>query len=271
MGNYLKFVADRSQGKPVAVQPRVPSLFEPPAAAISARLMPFPIKSEPELPAQEHPDPITARSQEPKQLASVVPYREQQAPRDPIRDVVVRREQAEPKAEISIPLRQPSVVQVSAAPPPREIQSVTVQTQKPLTPEAKIKSKSLEEGSREDTADGLKPGRRKAVQEKEQGAEPARFTVSTKKFEPQVLPVREQAHPQARQSVAPALVQHQTQKSASVVAEPVEDLRPVVNVTIGRVSVNAITERAPAPPRILQPSGPSMSLDQYLKQRQGRS
>jgi hypothetical protein len=35
--------------------------------------------------------------------------------------------------------------------------------------------------------------------------------------------------------------------------------------------VNAVTERAPLPVRAAQPSAPTLSLDQYLKQREGRS
>ena len=49
MGSYLNHVAAKALGQSVALQPRVPSLFEPPPALRSARLGPFPLlKVEPE-------------------------------------------------------------------------------------------------------------------------------------------------------------------------------------------------------------------------------
>jgi hypothetical protein len=49
MGSYLNHVAAKALGQSVALQPRVPSLFEPAPALRSARLGPFPLlKVEPE-------------------------------------------------------------------------------------------------------------------------------------------------------------------------------------------------------------------------------
>ncbi|MGI9102229.1 MAG: hypothetical protein ACR2IF_07265 [Terriglobales bacterium] len=58
------------------------------------------------------------------------------------------------------------------------------------------------------------------------------------------------------------------------VAEPISDVhddqRPFVSVTIGRVSVNAVIERSTPPARSATPPGPSLTLEKYLEQREGR-
>jgi hypothetical protein len=49
MASYLNHVAAKALGQSVTLQPRVPSLFEPPPALRSARLTPFPfLKADPE-------------------------------------------------------------------------------------------------------------------------------------------------------------------------------------------------------------------------------
>ena len=61
-----------------------------------------------------------------------------------------------------------------------------------------------------------------------------------------------------------------TPRSAAEQREPGPAATPTIRVTIGRVEVRAIVPPAPAPPRAAPArSGPMISLDEYLKQRNG--
>ena len=51
----------------------------------------------------------------------------------------------------------------------------------------------------------------------------------------------------------------------AVRSEPV----PTINVTIGRIEVRAVHQPAPARPPVAEPRAPLLSLDDYLKQREG--
>ena len=50
-------------------------------------------------------------------------------------------------------------------------------------------------------------------------------------------------------------------------AEPIEP--PVIKVTIGRIEVRAVTPPAPIPPQQVKQSSPVLSLDEYLRLRNG--
>jgi len=52
-------------------------------------------------------------------------------------------------------------------------------------------------------------------------------------------------------------------------APPAEPAAPVIRVTIGRVDVRAVSAPAP-PPRRQAPTGPKLSLEEYLRSRNGR-
>ena len=274
MGDYLKLVADRSQGKPAAVQPRVPSLFEPPPAAVSARLRPFQTftyKSGPDRPAeysgprvpmtaQAEASPVTRnRREEPSSAAEIT--NQSKRPSGKVEN--------EPSpAEIRRPIAQPLDTAIT-----REVERVITRAQEPVSLQSRPKAAGqLEDDAGENAGRPVSQSRRqKASQQEKPVNQEERFNVSSRKLEKPVQPKQEIIHRPAPQPVAPLALNQQAQRSVSLVAEPIEDSRPVINVVIGRVSVNAVTERAPLPVRVPQPSAPTLSLDQYLKQREGRS
>jgi|GEM_PF-3501560 len=276
MGDYLKLVADRSQGKPVAVQPRVPSLFEPPPAAVSARLRPFQTftyKSGPDRPAeylgprvpmtaeaQAEASPVTGnRREEPSSAAEITNQSKRPS---------VKVDNEPSPAEIRRPIAQPLDTAIT-----REVERVITRAQEPVSLQSRPKAAGqLEDDAGENAGRPVSQSKRqKASQQEKPVNQEERFNVSSRKLEKPVQPKQEFIHRPAPQPVAPLALNQQAQRSVSLVAEPIEDSRPVINVVIGRVSVNAVTERAPLPVRVPQPSAPTLSLDQYLKQREGRS
>ena len=74
-----------------------------------------------------------------------------------------------------------------------------------------------------------------------------------------------------RESLKPQIRVHvEDEPGTATPIPPVSDEPATVNVTIGRVEVRAVMPETPPPPRKkTTKSGPSMSLDDYLKRREG--
>src|SRR5437016_1132808 len=177
MGDYLKLVADRSQGKAGAIQPRVPSLFEPPAASMAARFTPF--QSLSNRVVQEHADteysePTRASTWEaqPHIPSGNLHNRREPSPVSEIADRPAKRETIKPgsdslPAEIQRPTVQP--LKTSAE---REIERVVPRVEPtPLQPKPKTISRA-EDGATEQTdVPPLKTRQRRTAQEEKRGDE----------------------------------------------------------------------------------------------------
>ena len=219
-------------------------------------------------------EPIRARVPEaqPHMPSGNLLSRREPSPVSEIADRPAKRETIKPgsdslPAEIQRPTVQP--LKTSAE---REIERVVSRVEPtPLQPKPKTISRAEDSATEQTDVSLLKPRQRRTAQEEKRGDEGGRFNVSSRRLDATIQPRPELANRPMPQPIAPVVIQQQAQRSTSLVAEPFEDARPVINVVIGRVSVNAIVERTPAPARTPHPSGPSLSLDQYLKQRGGRS
>jgi hypothetical protein len=290
MGDYLNNVAARVSSRAPAVRPRLPSLFEPPAAHASTRISALlsrahreredlrGVAEETEAPApaaaatlaSSVPAPPVRRLREmtPSQLSNEIRY----APGD--RPDASIEASPQPSAAKSIhflaskPLQEPREITPSNAGDPAVIVRPEPQGDHRQTapPERNTVREIIQEAHREQpgplvTPPTIEPTRAETVVVREfQTVE--RITPATSTQPNQITP----------QTIS-GLAQHITAPRPSpppFVSEPAEPA-PSVQVVIGCVTVQAVTPPAqpkPAPPRA---QSPRLSLEEYLKQREARA
>ena len=209
MGDYLKLVADRSQGKVGAIQPRVPSLFEPPAASMSARFTPF--QSLSNRVVQEHADteysePTRASTWEaqPHIPSGNLHNRREPSPVSEIADRPAKRETIKPNNESLRPESERPTAQALKTSAEREIERVVSRVEPtPLQPKPKTISRA-EDGATEQTDESLlKPRPRRTAQEEKRGDEGDRFNVSSRRLDATIQPRAELANRPMPQPIAP--------------------------------------------------------------------
>ena len=284
MASYLNHVAAKAVGQTTALQPRVPSLFEPPPALQSARLTPFPllkVDSDTRFDTADSATPQREwRLRNPPRPETPVASVEDQ-PRGSLGQIADK----DPGPVSRIPghkRREPIPIEpvLSAANETADTPSMPDSRTKPrIVPLAATRSEHARADAiaSPDSADIVMPPSTKAP--------PLRATRS------QATPAGkpDTRDPDQRLSIRPEVHDVTPPRRAEVVTQ---SLRPVprtptfpraeardteatergfsVSVVIGRVNVQAVLP--PATVRVAHCApAPMLSLDQYLKQRGGHS
>jgi len=287
MADYLKSMAARATGQTSAsVRPKIPSLFEPPPALLSAHLIPFrtqsadsPLESSavveasqpslhiapgPRIPGEKQDRVRRARrpEHEPEVQPSVEPVNITASPRPSVLPGTAAT--AEPVASATIPVPTPRHQDTDRTEPrvgsaqSEETPRPPLQTPHRTSDDVALQHQPRQPNTVDETAVVAQP-RHRAREVVNEVVERVRH----KETVAQPLPAIERAEAAHSNS--------QPQVHSYWPAAPVRDTRPVINVTIGRVVVDTVTEKASAPSRTTKAAGPVLSLDRYLEQRRGRS
>jgi hypothetical protein len=275
MSNYLNSLVARQLNRESLVQPRLPSLFEPPPFASAlprgqrAAIDPLAVESVEadssvaRLPETGHPIKI------PSGLPSPFPSSSDEAPGTVWRgrqqmasSPLLSAELTPDKPGVTPPVAIP---QTQAAMLPLSRTQITTATMTPLPPEnATVPRQNVRQPSSPPAATTERQGK---ANDQATSAPPMRATIDV------AAAVDATKHgvesKKNRRIVQPRVVPHVENRRAandSVATQlPTSEPSPVVNVTIGRIEVRAI---APATPSRKQPSAkPLMSLDEYLQRR----
>lgn len=269
MGDYLRTVAAKALGEAI-VRPRVPSLFEPPAGSLSARLMSVPLKRaeeiiRPEIEPFQPPAVITQKREPEKQQegrgsADAGPVPRPQAIRS-IRDLPAastaqsmprmnphESRQVTPAAEIAdrrVPLPDPPALRRPPQGHDARVDSGPARPQK-ATEQPPPTMRRIFQPRPEKPDTPVHRREAPATVAPDRAPDPIRHAVPT--------PALTANHAAAVRT-----------KEAQLDRAP--DAGPSIEVVIGRVTVNAVMTPA-APARVAAaPPPPLLSLDQYLKQR----
>jgi hypothetical protein len=289
MGSYLNHVAAKALGQSVALQPRVPSLFEPPPTLRLARVAPFPsLQADPEtrLDAGEsvtHQSESWSRDRASRRetpLASVDDKQsvgDRQTP-DSNQATVSRITGNKPRRPVSI---EPAVLPVDETrlgPSPEGLARAKSRIALATTPGTEqVRPEAIEPPKLTNTRVATAQLRRAAPATDTQSD-----TTSYRKFEVRDSERAVSVRPEVRSVAAPErteAVDHllrpapKTLTSSRAEASEVEEKDRGLNVSvvIGRVNVQAVLPQ-PTPVRLAHLAPPPMlSLEQYLKQRGGRS
>jgi hypothetical protein len=282
MGNYLTSVAAKlqpgGQERAASLHPRIPSLFEPPLAALSARFTPTPrLRFDPD--ARAGVDRVTSalylqfgsrlRAQEPEN-------------QDPAAYPIAKPLSNQPPAN-PLPIAQAKTVSVAFEPrtPVREIEAPP--TIPPFRPTARIRSAALlkpESPESDATIAEPKKAAFRMLMRDPESSEVGSPSEQRKLAKHDVDRMVEHKaalgesrnesltrphQPVASDSQATAIPGWS--RSQHIPPEATSD--PSVNVVIGRVVVQAI--HPPPPPLRVAPAPPTpmLTLEQYLKQRGG--
>jgi hypothetical protein len=288
MSDYLNNLLARSRNLSPVVQPRLASLFEPPAVANSGSNRPF---FEAEAMREAH-----AESESSPQLSPLIPTQIGQPAHRPLQATVVvsnapmeqKRGEGGERYKSREDLSRHSLHPLSTGTPPAP-PSLPTQSARPA-PDGQPEAGEI-----------LRPLRYSTQLPAPRGAEERAETPLTIKannqenwagIEPKVrqivserLALLQRSQERASDG-GEAIAPQQTQASASPVIAQTQDKRPrqpaqtfpveiaepspMISVSIGRVEVRAIISQQPAPggQRVEQKTG-ALSLDEYLKQRSG--
>lgn len=284
MRSYFSHVAAKALGQPVVLQPRVPSLFEPPPALRMARLGPIPflnVNPEPrpdsadslpsgDLPSRTRPSTPTSSSSSDEQASERrrPPANQDQAVGQRIlgrkreqpvafqTDAVDAGETVGASVAAEKPPRPKSQI-VPASPPPRTEQRGAKSADPPMLTGAEVTTR------RQSPSDE----RRSEITVRRESAPPVLDPLSSMRPETRVLATdrTESSISSSRPiSKAPDFPIIDSRDSES------KDSGLSVSVVIGRVNVQVALPQ-PAPVRLSRPTPPPMlSLEQYMKQRGGQ-
>jgi hypothetical protein len=259
-------IVERARGASAAVRPVLPSRFE---AGLSARAAAEPLlETEVEAPARaprERPPALAPAAREPptpppdpQQLSA--PERRAHEPRELVNDISrtvkeeihdverVRETLIEERAPRTPELRAVREIEMPARAPPPQRLSRDEHRPSPRLPTAPAELR---------------------VERVEHSAPPTLFTPPEQR--PMLSPARvvpiEAPRPREKRSesraIAPPIAARPAQRPA------VEPEPPVIHVSIGRIEVRAVAPAAPTPQRPRPPLEPRLSLDEYLRRRDG--
>jgi len=290
---YLAHIAAKVTGTRPAVRPRVPSLFEP---VKGAQLLNVPniVNPRAEATAQESGSleqdrfvdaalPVTARpSQEPvRRLQSSriesTSQNEQRSQADSPRRAAVRgEERPKPVAArvISVPVERAIEAPSLEAQPTQQVrpQPIAISQERERDKPGPAGAEAGSAPRRDERTTGMQVERveREAMRivngrdERKPAHEGIRPIVAREE-------ARRESTPTAVSSIAHVTQPVAGERMASA-RESISEGPPPVQVTIGRLIVEAVTPpSAPAPAPIRQAVGPRLSLDDYLRQRGGRA
>lgn len=282
MPSYLSHLALRVSGAKPAVRPRIPSLFEAlPGAGIAAAAEPeaagvrvvdrervappplapmVPAEAQVRVPAQPAPreaavvpEPQPARQEDPgRQAAEIVPHEVTIAA--PQRHERIAEAIGEKPAPLHLPPHAVVRPEVRAAPAGEESRSAVAHASAPPPREEPPRRMRTEVQQR--------PGVR---------AEPEKVAVEPRRAVAANIPAEPAAAIRPAQTLASQAEIHNAPRGRTV-TEPGLHEEPAVQVTIGRLIVEAVMP-APATPPAPRPraTGPRLSLDDYLSQRRSQA
>jgi hypothetical protein len=281
MGSYFNHVAAKVLGRPVVLQPRVPSLFEPPPALRMARLGPIPF-----LNANPESRPASADSLPSGNLPSLTrpstptssSYSDEQASER--RRPPANQDQAVGQRILGRKREQPVAFQTDAV-DGGETVGASVATEKPLRPKSQIvpasPSRTEQRGAKcadppmltgaEVTTWRQSPSdeRRSEITVRQEPAPPVLDPLSSMRPETRVL-----ATDRTESSISSSRPTSNAPDFQIIDSRESKDSGLSVSVVIGRVNVQVALPQ-PAPVRLSRPTPPPMlSLEQYMKQRGGQ-
>ena len=287
MGDYLTNLTARVSGVSPAVRPRLPSLFEPPAALPPARLASLVSQLHRD---REHLQSETEEVEAPTPASSLAPAAQPSHAQRIRRAEPAPPSSETPEAAISPKDSPPALlpkprVSAVADPPVSEArpQSPAPQPPKPAVPV--VLPQLLRHADRSSRPPTVQPPSQSERNESHIAAETGTQSKSPAVHEtrPAEIRVHREVRVEERQSAAPTspvlpvmvppAPRAKSLKPTQPVffTEPAETSAPSVQVVIGRVTVQAVTPSAsanPAPPRS---PAPRLSLEDYLKQREARA
>ena len=239
MSDFLSKLIARSFSDAPAIQPRVPSLFEPTAVEfLDEPQSPTPTIAAPEIIA---PTPTigahetSAATNAPAPVPSKLSPREETAITRSVANVPdAVTEEHPPKADT--PAHQPAPAQQNAP--------VIAQVRRPSEQTAEVRKLEVE------TRRIIVPVRSFRDGKKDTG---------DKKPPPEALSAPRPIQPQRQ-------IQPRRRKDFSPVEQRSSTSAPIIRVTIGRVEVRGIHSPAPAP-KPAKPAPPKLSLEDYLRKR----
>jgi hypothetical protein len=270
MADYLSSVVARANPTTPALSPRVPSLFEPPATLLSVPL-PMPTRRQTTAPAavrERIPAPdaaISAPDPRPPETAPDKPIR-QQAPELAVA-VVINDDVPTTDGPTRLVRSSTNTSEPRESKPTLEV----IEQEKHDPIRALVARARPHDASAAPAALEPAPMRdsRAQAQRRDDAASPITAARPESNAREPVQTVKAPS-PQRPTEAAP---QSPSLRDRAVAPPPLEleTQRPVVNVVIERLSVQAITSTS-APPRPSAPAPPpSMSLEQYLQRRSTRS
>jgi hypothetical protein len=263
MADYLKSLVARVSQKTPALSPRVPSLFEPPPGLLSVPL-PMTTRRQTTPPVAAPTTPIATNADPQPQVPAAAAARRADTAPVPEMQVAVEVSNDTPAPRLvrsSKPQSEPATLEpdleIVEAEPVASVRPLIARAHpEPTAPVVAETAPTIRptfaptRAPQEPVAAGLQPTRT------DRGAPEPVQTVN-------VAPSPQRSQEPARQS--PSLREQATR------SQEVADQRPVVNVVIERLSVQAVTNTS-SPPRPSAPApAPSMSLEQYLQRRSSRS
>jgi hypothetical protein len=279
MADYLSSIVARASQATPSLSPRVPSLFEPPPTLLSVPLHmlgPGPRRTTSPAVRERAPAP-DVRVSEPQAPATALPGANTRPVRQQALELDVTVDLNEGVAKGETPTGEPPARTARPSPNRSEprgpepaldaMEQETESTVRPLVARAHPRAASPLPAMLEPA-----PIRNPPAQANER-EDPAPAVIAALRTEPSLRDAI-QAVPTTNVPLTPQRPADAVRQPPRAVAAPsleLETQRPVVNVVIERLSVQAITSPS-APPRSSAPApAPSMSLEQYLQRRSTRS
>jgi hypothetical protein len=305
MSDFLSQLADRALALPPLVRPRLPSIYEPPAASLLQDSLEehIEVRAEPSRTIEPAHDQALQSGDEQAEAKQATPrpraqgidekQRSEAVAQKPLREKIERKPAAAPERKMNPqpPVEQPVFTQ-QGAPPftpfPGESESAgEIETAEPKTPPHRIARKQKLHLDRVPIAGARQPATpsedTKAHSAKhlvESDLEIDARTTQKESAEPQFFS-HESKHRVEKQAAQPvAVTVRSAQRPRSEQATPTLPLTPArrdgrpsvsapaIRVTIGRVEVRAVMPPM-ATPKSESPPAPKLSLEDYLKQRNG--
>ncbi len=297
MNDFLSNLLVKSLSSGAAIQPRLPSLFEPPRASGTASTFSFmPQTREPSgEPKFENPVSVKGPSESwPQEVRTKLPDSELHPPpasramrsKQPLPSTqpAVFKRSSRPLAKITIS----QFDQNKSASAPEEVQSDSPRMSKlrlsPKTVQPSLQralthsdfdQQTAGQASSSDEAGTATP---RCIDQPEPSARPALQPVEIKRgVSPREAQVQDMAtselsmvHPKRPSQPVGVPVQPQQAQEVNPIAHYFEkpELAPTIRVTIGRIEVRAVMPQAPSLRQRVTPA-PKLTLDDYLRSRNG--
>jgi hypothetical protein len=256
MSDFLSKLASRSSGSAEAIQPRLPSLFEPLRPSVSSLATPNFMEWDQN---RETPEETIRHNDSPKiQRPSPAPRTEGETQLEPVRPQTRPAFQASPS---QTPVRE-SLVAASPTQPDRNVGERLRQAANPPSPG-------------ETQPDPVRPQILPASQVS--GSQPAPPQTPVRQSLVAALQPDRNIGERLRQAAtagSPTRVAGKVLSAPPVRSDPVRisgarsnPSEPAIQVTIGRIEVRAAVQQPPASKE--RPASPVMRLDEYLRQKRG--
>jgi len=263
MSDYLGNLIARTVSPAVAVRPQLPSLFEPAAATRE-------VKSEPEFEQEnfvEQP-PVTQSSEKVAPMPLSIPTPRQSVLREPKQTVpeISRLRKILETSQKSEPAPPPTSIDHQSTPrEPSRIFSRRGDGKPTPEPEAPVQPRTFRQAAQTPLRDVIVSASHEVSALEE--TRPSRPSVASK---PVVMPEPSEPKPPKRSRVQAIVPTVRSLPPIAPLSPAAATAPPTINVTIGRVEIRAFMPRV-AVPKPAPPSRLKLSLEDYLKQRNGET